>query len=96
MNKKDLLAQIMETDAAKKAGISKLAAEMVLESFCDVAAAELLGGGEVTLKGIGKLKVREVAARTGHNPQNGQKIEIPATRKVVFVPFGNFKQAIKG
>lgn len=96
MKKTEMLTQIVETDAAKTAGISKLAAEMVIDSFCDVAAAELIGGGEVTLKGLGKLKVREVAARTGYNPQNGQKIAIPATRKVVFTPFGNFKTAIRG
>lgn len=61
----------------------------------DPECAELFGG-EVTLKGISKLKVREVTARTGHNPQNGQPIEIPATKKVGFIPFDNFKRALAG
>lgn len=70
--------------------------EAALESFCSVAAAELLGGGEVSLPGLGKLKVKITNARTGRNPRTGEAIDIPAGRKVVFTPGKEFKEAFRG
>ena len=70
--------------------------EKALQAFCSVAAAELLAGGEVSLPGLGKLKVKETNARTGRNPRTGEAIEIPAGRKVVFSPGKDFKEALHG
>lgn len=70
--------------------------EKALQAFCSVAAAELLAGGEVSLPGLGKLKVKETNARTGSNPRTGEAIEIPAGRKVVFSPGKDFKEALHG
>lgn len=69
---------------------------MMFESFCDVAAAELIGGGEIYLQKLGKLKVRETSARKGHNPQTGEEMDIPAGKKVVFVPGKEFRASISG
>jgi DNA-binding protein HU-beta len=41
---------------------------------------------EITLPGIGKLKVTERPARTGRNPSTGAAIEIAAKKVVKFVP----------
>lgn len=70
--------------------------EKALQAFCSVAAAELLGGGEISLPGLGKLKVKRTSARTGRNPRTGETIEIPASRKVVFTPGKEFKEALHG
>ena len=70
--------------------------EKALQAFCSVAAAELLAGGEVSLPGLGKLKVKDTNARTGRNPRTGEAIEIPAGRKVVFSPGKDFKEALHG
>lgn len=70
--------------------------EKALQAFCSVAAAELLAGGEVSLPGLGKLKVKETNARTGRNPRTGEAIEIPAGRKVVFSSGKDFKEALHG
>ena len=66
--------------------LSRADMESALAAFCDVAAAELIGGGEIPLPGLGKLKVKGTSARTGRNPRTGETIEIPASRKVVFTP----------
>lgn len=66
-----------------------------LNGLCAVAAAELLGGGEVPLPGLGKLKIKEKAAREGRNPRTGEVVSIPAGKKVVFVPGKNLKDALK-
>lgn len=36
------------------------------------------------LRGLGTLEVRPTAPRTGVRPATGEKIELPAGRKVVF------------
>lgn len=70
--------------------------DAALGSLCEVAAAELLGGGEIPLPGVGKLKVQETAARKGRNPRTGAPIDIPAGKKVYFVPGSDLKDALKG
>ena len=62
--------------------------------FRRVAWAELLERGEILLVGLGKLKVKEVAARAGRNPRTGERIEIPASRKIVFVPVKALREAL--
>ena len=44
---------------------------------------------------IGKLQVRDVAARTGRNPKTGEPVEIPAKRKAVLVAGKELKEAMK-
>lgn len=68
--------------------------EALLNSLCKVIADELAGGGEVPLPHIGKLKVRDVAARTGRNPATGEPIKIPAKRKVALVVGQAMKDAL--
>lgn len=67
-----------------------------LDKLGDIMAAELLGGGEVPLSGIGKLKARKTAARKGRNPRTGAEITIPAGMRVAFVPCKEMKEALRG
>lgn len=64
-----------------------------LSALCDVAAAELLAGGEIPLPGLGKLKVKERAARTCRNPRTGEAIAVPPSRKAVFAPCKDFRES---
>ena len=76
--------------------LSRTDMDSALAAFCDVAAAELVDGGEISLPGLGKLKVKETSARTGRNPRTGERIDIPASRKIVFTPGKEFKEALHG
>lgn len=62
---------------------TKKDAEEFLARFGDILAAELIGGGEAPLPGVGKLMIKEAKARTGRNPRTGKAVQIPARRKVV-------------
>ena len=97
MDKSEFIKQALKT-VREKHSRNLNATDMVqaLHSFCSVAAAELLAGGEVSLPGLGKLKVRTTNARTGRNPRTGEAIDIPAGRKVVFTPGKDFKEAFHG
>ena len=95
MKKIELLKEWREeTEKYASTGLSMTTHDMLLNCLCKVIADELAAGGEVPLPHIGKLKVRDVAARTGRNPQTGEPVEIPAKRKVALVVAKAMKDAM--
>lgn len=62
--------------------------------LCFVIASELQAGGEVSLPGVGKLKVTRLSARQGRNPRTGEPLAIPARKKVVLVMGKELKEAL--
>lgn len=74
--------------------VSSVMVEAVLEALGDVAAAELLSGGEIPLPGLGKLKSRDVTARRGRNPRTGETLTIPAHKAVAFAACKALKEAM--
>lgn len=97
MTKNDLLNEALKvarTTHERSMNLADMGA--AYDSLMEVAAAELLGGGEIPLTKIGKLKVKEVAPRNGRNPRTGEIINIPAGKKVVFAPGKEFREALKG
>lgn len=75
-------------------GLSMARHDVLLSSLGKVVADELAGGVEVPLPHIGKLKVRDVAARAGRNPATGEPVEIPAKRRVVLTVGKELKEAM--
>ena len=45
--------------------------------------------GEVIIPDFGKFYVRERGERVCRNPQTGEVITIPATKRIRFKPYGN-------
>lgn len=72
MNKASIVAALSEVQ-----GISKASAERNLEALLSVIKVGLNTVGEVTLSGVGKLKVSTRAARVGRNPNTGAELQIP-------------------
>lgn len=92
MTQAELIKKIKEDT-----GMTQDATISVLASLSKVAAAELKNGGEVSFPGgLGKLVVVETKARTGRNPSNGAKIQIPAGRKAKFKAGKELAEALKG
>ena len=73
-------------DIATSISESKATAKNALDQLGQIVADQLENGAEITLPGIGKLKVSERPARTGRNPSTGAAIEIAAKKVVKFVP----------
>lgn len=84
-----------ETEKTLPGGLSLAQHGALLESLCGIMTAELLGGGEVPLPGIGKLKTKLVPAREGRNPQTGEKIAIPARRKIMLAVSKDLKESLQ-
>jgi DNA-binding protein HU-beta len=89
MNKADLIEAI-----AKKADISKAAAERALEGALGAIHATLRKGGTVSLVGFGTFFVGKRAARGGRNPRTGAAIRIKAAKVPKFRAGKALKDAV--
>lgn len=77
MNKQDLIDAV-----AASTGESKTAVSNVLDALTATTHEALAKGEEVTLHGIGKLKVNQRKGRTGRNPRTGEAIQIAPKKQV--------------
>lgn len=97
MTKQELIKAVAQTirTAHPDRRVTAVMVEATLDALVDVTAAELLGGGEVTLPRLGKFKSKAVAARKGRNPRTGEILEIPAGKKLVFITCKELKEAMR-
>ncbi|MBN2688476.1 MAG: HU family DNA-binding protein [Deltaproteobacteria bacterium] len=90
MTKAELIGVI-----AKDADISKAAAAKALEAYVKTVATELKKNGKLGLVGFGTFSVIKRKARTGRNPQTGDKIKIKAKKVVKFKPGKGLTDKVK-
>ena len=90
MSKGDLAEKV-----AKDCGLSKTAADQVLNSVLGAITDAVAAGDKVTLIGFGTFSVTDRAAREGRNPQTGKKIKIPARKAVKFKVGSKLADAVK-
>ena len=90
MTKSELVEQM-----AKDAGITKAAANAVLNSFINNITKELKKkNGKVTLIGFGTFSKIRRKARKGRNPSTGEAIKIKASNAVKFKAGKRLKDAV--
>lgn len=89
LSKSQIAAEI-----AEKAGITKKAAAEILEHLADMAYKN--ARNTFTVPGLGKLVLKDRAARMGRNPKTGEPIQIKAKRVVKFRISKAAKDAILG
>ena len=89
LSKSQIAAEI-----AEKAGITKKAAADILEHLASMAYEN--AKNTFTVPGIGKLVLKDRAARMGRNPKTGEPIQIKAKRVVKFRISKVAKDAILG
>ncbi len=91
MNKGELIKAM-----ADKAGFSQKDAAAAYEAFVASVTDALKAGEKVQLVGFGTFEVKEVAAKTGINPQTKAPVQIAACKKPV-MKFGKaYKDMING
>ena len=71
----------------------KLANEIITDVY-NIIATAIAAGEDVKIDNVGTIKQVTRAARTGHNPSTGAKLEIPAKKTLKFKPFANIKTAL--
>ena len=78
MNKGELIKAI-----ATKAGFSQKDATAAYDAFIASVTEALKAGDKVQLVGFGTFELKDVAAKTGINPQTKEAVEIAACKKPV-------------
>ena len=66
--------------------LSHKEAAVIVNTFFDAIADELIAGNKVELRGFGSFKVKERHSRTGRNPKSGEKVSVPKKRVPYFKP----------
>ena len=82
------------SELAEKVGITKKQSAQYLEELASLAYSN--AKNTFTVPGLGKLKLKDRAARMGRNPATGETISIPAKRVVKFQVSKAAKDAILG
>jgi DNA-binding protein HU-beta len=91
MNKSDVIEAV-----AKETGLSKTAAGGAVDAVLKTISGALKKGNDVQFTGFGTFAVSKQAARTGVNPQTGEKIKIAARRVAKFRAGKNLKDGVAG
>ena len=89
MNKTELV------NAIAAAGLTKADSKKALDATLAAIANALKAGDKVALLGFGTFSLNERPARTGINPANKQKIEIPAKKVIKFKAGVELAEAVK-
>lgn len=84
----------LANEIAKKANITKHAAEEAVNAFIDVVTNELKEGRAVRLVGFGTFETVGRAAREGRNPQTGETMQIGPSRTPKFKAGKALKEAV--
>ena len=95
MNKAELVESVIERCAEGHAFPSKVAATEAVNAVFDVISEQLEAGERVGISDFGSFVVKDRAARRARNVQNGEIIEVPATRAVKFTASQKLKAAVK-
>lgn len=91
MNKTELIEAM-----ATKTGCSKADANRSVAVLIEIISGTLQKGDSLSLPGFGSFEVRSRAARTGHNPKTGEKLNIAASKVPAFKPGAALKAAVNG
>ena len=90
MNKAELI-----TTMAAKADLTKEQSSVALAALQSVITETLSAGDKVAIPNLGTFEVKERAARTGHNPRTGEKVEIAAKKVPAFKAAKALKDAVE-
>lgn len=77
-------SQVISTVANRFTELPKKFTKEVIGEFLSIIEDEVVGGSKVRLDKIGILQSKDRAARKGRNPQTGEEINIPASKKISF------------
>ena len=80
--------------AAKQSGMTKKQMEQAYDALLATLEDTLAAGEAVQITGFGSFNVRTSAARMGRNPKTNEAIQIPASRRVVFLPGKKLKEKV--
>jgi DNA-binding protein HU-beta len=89
MNKQEFIESV-----AAKTNLSKKDAAASIDAYNQVVTETLAKGESITFVGFGAFSVAESAERQGRNPQTGDVVTIPASKRAKFKSGKALKDAV--
>ena len=71
---------------ARESGITKVSAEVAVDSIIEALKAALARGERIELRGFGVFEVKQRKRGVGRNPRTGEEVAVPAGRTTRFRP----------
>lgn len=93
MSKKVTFSELIKAFAESN-GITQQKAEEMIRGVFDLVIDDLEENGKASITSFGSFELKNVAERTGINPQTKEEIVIPAHKKVSFKPFKALEQTV--
>ncbi len=93
MNRKELVSSVM--DKLMLSGISKKKVADYVSAFLDTIHESIGLGEDVKLKGFGTFYILDRLEKEGRNFKTGEKVIIPAHKRVKFKVCNKLKEDIK-
>ena len=81
-------------DVAKTNGLTRIDAEVVVQTVLDSIVEALNSGEKVELRGFGSFRHQERNPRQNRNPKTGAKVQVPAKKVAYFRPGKALKELI--
>jgi nucleoid DNA-binding protein len=78
----------------QQAGLRRKLAAEVMRAIPEIIEDGLKNDGEVRVKGLGTFRMKWTQPRVGRNPKTGERVEIPAHNRLVFLPEQSFKEFV--
>ena len=72
---------------ALKAGIGKTEAKLFIHALSEIVTEVSISEGKSSISGFGRFTIKEVADREGTQPGTGERIIIPAHKRIYFTPY---------
>lgn len=87
-------ADLIET-VADTFGYSKTEARQYVDSFFEALTESIINGNRIEARGFGAFTVKHTNAKAGaRNPKTGERVCVPARRKVAFKPGRLLREAL--
>ncbi|MDP1635946.1 MAG: HU family DNA-binding protein, partial [Gallionellaceae bacterium] len=81
---------------ARRAKVSSVEADAYIHQFAKTMSEELEAGGDIHLYHFGRFHTTHVEEQTGHDPNSGAPLTIPAHSRVHFRPYSALRFAVNG
>lgn len=87
-------SQVVSEVANRFTQLPKKFTKEVISEFLSMIEDEVVSGAKVRLDKVGILQTKDRAARKGRNPQTGEEIHIPASKKISFRVAKSLKERV--
>ena len=74
--------------------VTKAQTSAYIAAIKETVFEAMAAGDDLSITGLAKFTVQDVPQRTVRNPKTGEKMEVPAKKRVKIKPLGELKKSV--